>query len=443
MFTPPRFVAVDDKPEHLTPILSVFQQLGTPCLGIEYDAEHGLGGEAQRNLRGVRVLFLDLHLTDSVVATDYKRHFGTIAELLETNISRTGGPFILVVWTSFEDEVEQLGHYLNETFDPAALHALPLAVIPLAKNPFIKQTGELHSDTADSLRKAVTDAVNKIPQLAALVAWEIDVQAAAGATLSALVQSVPESKRTTTSIAGGLGHLLAQLASASAGEARARADPRSAVTSALAPILADRIVHQESLEPSSEQWQAAPGWDDGSSLEPEAAARINRMVHIASAPSETLQPDVWGAVVEFPDALWNDEAVQHLFGVTQARLLCKEFKIEANQDELQRRRLVRIGAVCDYAQNHSGPLTYLFGIEIPPKMKRDKRPPSVWNSPPLLLNSEDGPFQLDVSARFSLSITSDKVTDWKPTYRLREQLLMHLISHASNHLSRPGILQLR
>ena len=62
MFTPPRFVVVDDKPDHLTAILDVFQALGTPCQGIVYDPEHGL---ESRHFKGVRALFMDLHLTES------------------------------------------------------------------------------------------------------------------------------------------------------------------------------------------------------------------------------------------------------------------------------------------------------------------------------------------------------------------------------------------
>ena len=50
MFTPPRFVVVDDKPEHLTAILNVFQSLGTPCLGVVYDPEYGL---EDRSFEGV------------------------------------------------------------------------------------------------------------------------------------------------------------------------------------------------------------------------------------------------------------------------------------------------------------------------------------------------------------------------------------------------------
>ena len=111
MFTPPRFVVVDDRPDHLTAVLRVFQELGTPCLGIAYDPMRELDN---RNFKGVRALFLDLHLTDLAATTDKRRHFAIIAGLLEDNISPAGGPFILVVWTEHEDEVEGLRAYLDD-----------------------------------------------------------------------------------------------------------------------------------------------------------------------------------------------------------------------------------------------------------------------------------------------------------------------------------------
>ena len=39
MLTPPRFVVLDDKPDHLTPIIEAFTSIGTSCIGIPYDGE--------------------------------------------------------------------------------------------------------------------------------------------------------------------------------------------------------------------------------------------------------------------------------------------------------------------------------------------------------------------------------------------------------------------
>ena len=447
MFTPPRFVVVDDRPDHLTAILDVFQEIGTPCLGIAYDPEQEFD---KQNFEGVRALFLDLHLTDLAVTTDKRRHFAIIAGLLEDNISPAGGPFILVVWTEHEDEVEELRAYLDDAdaIDSEKLHARPLAIVGLAKGRFINvNTGEPLAGRTDALRTEVEAAVSEKPQLAALLSWEADVQAAAGATLAALVELVPGEKRNGASFAQGLDEILSRLAREAVGQPHVATDPQAAVTSALVPILADRIAHQQASEAALDAWRKALTWGGGGNLDPAASGKVNRMLHVAVRPSETIHPTDWGAVVEFPDAWWGDDELPKRFGVAPNQFLGDEYKIKPEDRKRCRPRLIRIGAACDYAQNRAGPLTYLFGLEIPMEVergrkKRKKPPASEWSSPTLVVKLDDGPFILAVNARYPLNVAPADAEAWQPVYRLREQLLMHLISHAGSYLARPGIVQL-
>ena len=135
-------------------------------------------------------------------------------------------------------------------------------------------------------------------------------------------------------------------------------------------------------------------------------------------------------------------------GVTQAQLLGNEFKIGTNDRARCRPRFVRIGAACDYAQNRPGPVPYLFGLEIPCDLHRNpdhtgavRLPASEWSSPTLLLDADAGPFVLAVNTRYSMSVSPAMTEGWQPVSRLREQLLMHLISHANGYMARPGIVQ--
>ena len=447
MFTPPRFVVIDDKPEHLDAILDVFQELGAGCQGVTYDPEHGLDN---RHLAGVRVLFVDLHLIDLAATTDETRHFAIIAGILEDGIRPTGGPFILVVWTEHDDLVTRLTTYLDDSLDRDKPFARPLAVVGLAKRRFIDlDTGEAQEGRAAGLRDAVEQAVDSQPQLTALVAWESDVQAAAGATLSALVDLVPDNAKNSTSFAGGLDEVLSRLARESVGPHHVATDPRAAIAAALAPMLADRIVNQEVSEAALAAWSQAVTWEGRDRLDSTRAGKVNRMLHVAVPPTEAIRPGAWGAVVEFPAAWWPDNEFLERFGTTPRQLLGGEYKIDRNARDRCRPRLIRIGAACDHAQNRAGPLLYLFGLEVPHDVQRRpdntgavRVPASEWSSPTLLLDADAGPFVLAVNTRYAISVTSAGAEGWQPVYRLREQLLMHLISHASGHMARPGIVQL-
>lgn len=442
---PPRFAVVDNKEEHLKAILEAFQQLGTPCLGVRYDSEDGLG---ERRFQNVRVLFLDLHLIDAPATTDENQHYAIIAGILRNNVGPDGGPFVLVVWTEYEDKVEGLRNYLDEDTDLGL--GMPLEVIGLPKNEFINVvSGAPLPD--NMLLDRVQEAISGNPRLAALLSWEVDVQAAAGETLSELMKLVPDDKRNNGRYDAGLAEVLSQLASAAVGKDHVEDDPRGAFTSAVAPILADRIVNQTSAPEVRTLWTNAiePGRNGNPRRwQPEEIGRLHRMLHAAVPPAEKVGPIDWGAVVEFPAEWRNDEQLRDQFGLTARHLLGGEFRLNSQDRNLDRLRLVRIGAACDYAQNRPGPLPYLLGVEIPCdvtlKTDRDGKPlrasASEWTSPALRIDRE--PFRLAVNVRYSLSVAAETASSWTPLYRLREQLLMHLISHASGYLSRPGIIEM-
>ena len=181
------------------------------------------------------------------------------------------------------------------------------------------------------------------------------MQAAAGATLATLMELVPDEERNSASFAEGLDEILSRLAREAVGQPHVVTDPRAAITSALAPILADRIVNQQASEAASEVWGKALTWNGRGRLDPTASGKVNRMLHVAVPSSETIRPTDWGAVVKFPDVWWRDDELRNRFGVTPDRLLEDEYKLEPGDREKCRRRLIRIAAACDYAQNRPGP----------------------------------------------------------------------------------------
>lgn len=484
IFSAPRFVVVDDKQHHLDAISSTLQRLGAPCLGVRYDGTEELESD---HFRGVRCLFMDLHLIDGAASTDHRRHYGNIATILEDNISASGGPFILIVWTAHSDLEGELRDYLDVKIDAKKPHARPLAILGLAKEHFINLDDGTMTN-AEGLRQAVLAAVVRNPQMASLLGWEADVLTAASNTLAELLRLVPGDQRVSNSYPDALNTILSRLVRETVGRSHVDIDPRAAIYTALAPILSDRILNQDVAVEGEDIWRKAVTRHNdralaaASSLE---AGEINRMLHLAVPGSEVLLPTDWGAIISWPFP-WTDDEMRRRTGLTIKEMLCEEFRLRSNSIDLCKPILVRIGAACDYAQNRRGPVVYLFGVDIPERAERqvdsraeriervrlglaklaqennvlqgfvgelDKAAPNdgriklgdaIWESPVFIMPGEAEASRLHVHVRFPQVYLPEECAVWNENVRcrLREQLLMHLISAASNQAARPGIVYL-
>lgn len=444
MFAAPRFIAVDDKKEHLDAILSSFQRIGAPCMGVLFDPANEI---EISHFRGVRCIFMDLHLTSGAVKTDHNADYALIQMILEDSIAPNGGPFVLVMWTQFPDLKEGLIAYLEKNLDPEKPYVRPLAVLSISKVDFLADLTAGQVKDPLKLVEAIKKAVSNNRQLAALLEWETDVLTAAGATLSSLLNLIPASKRTSADFSDGLDIILSLLAKETVGPSHVDTNPRSAISTALAPILSDRILNQDVSDDVKEVWTKAVSRHTDKTLELSSASEageINRMLHLAVPGAEILLPTDWGAVVEWP-VPWTDENLAERTGFDRKSLLCQEFKLRSKEISSCRPVLVRVGAACDYAQNRRGPITYLFGLDIPEGAARhegQKPSEAVWMSPVFVMPGAAEPSRLHVHIRFPQIYLPPATDGWKVVCRVREQLLMHLISTASTHVARPGIVRM-
>lgn len=448
IFSAPRFVVVDDKEEHLLAIVKAFQHLGSPCLGVHYNQETGVD---PIHFRGVRCLFMDLHLINSHASSDYKSQFSSIASILEDSISVTGGPYVLVLWTEQSHVCDELRAYLDKSIDPDKPYVRPLAVLSLAKEAFITPVDGKVIDSS-KLQAAVLGSITENPQLAALLGWEVDVLSAAGDTLASLLNLIEVEQRTTENFPVAVDTILSRLARETVGKPHVEVNQRTAIYSALAPILMDRILNQDVPEATQDLWGKAVTRHNDRNLEaasPKEAGELNRILHLAVPGPETIRPTDWGAVVAWPFD-WNDDGLKGFTGITIKQMLCEEFRLRSSAIASCKPVLVRIGAACDYAQDNRGPISYLFGLEIPSSAERQldsnnnplKLSDAIWQSPVFMTPGSQEASTLYFHFRFPLTFVKDACGGWGANYRLREQLLMQLITSVSGYVSRPGIVRL-
>lgn len=443
IFAAPRFVVVDDTSEHLDAITAALNKLGTACIGVKYDPETELNASA---FSGVRCLFMDLHLLDGSRTSDERRHFSLIGTILEDVISRSGGPFILVLWTRHAHLCAGLRDYLDQNLDATKPHARPLAILPLDKTAFLELQHHGVVKDEGGLRAAVEALVVENPQIAALLGWEMSVLSAAGDTLAELIALVPANDRVSASFPGALDVVLSRLARAAVGKPNVQFDKRAAITGVLSPILSDRVINNSTGGGGQDAWDRAVTQlaDDSSPSDVEAAS-VNRMLHISTSSAERIRPTDWGAVVKVEDNVWsNREVFKRIFGITRDEFLENEIKLKAADFDKCRPVMVRVGAACDYAQSRSGPLTYLLGIEAPFGLikKNQSRPGAEWASPVMNTPGHPDPFKIYFNVRFARTVTKQVASTWQVKYRFREQLLMMLLHHSTGYTSRPGVIEL-
>lgn len=429
IYPTPRIIAIDDEQQDLDGLVSGLNQMGLACLSFHFTGDR----EGIRSCPHVRVIFADLHLNEGGAGSDDAQHFSLIGSLIQDTI-KPSGPYILILWTKYSDKAEDLCRFLDERLETAPG---PLAVKAIDKMLHLQPNRNTQS--TEKLVTDITSLFDKEPQVAALLNWEERVLDATADTVSSIFDLAEEQNR-----GDDVGRLLARLAVEAVGKHHVETDRFHAVNEALLPILTDRIATMRSKDDSESIWKNAFNSSDTESAHSlEKAAKLNRLIHIAS-PTDAKDGIRRGAVIALPESL-SGSAFEHQFNIKQGEAVSKQFfcKNFSEEDEQVRWVLVQCQAVCDYAQNQPGPLPYYLGLELPQASvsKSGKPPAALWTSPPF--ESEGATRLLHVSARFQVSLPAADVKEAEPFYRLREQLLNDLIYQIHGYGARPGILSFR
>ena len=427
MLGSPRIIAIDDDEGHLSGLADCLNENGIACLRIHFTGDPADIAASP----DVRIVFADLHL-GAGSASDHKPNFSMIGGLLRETI-RPSGPYFIILWTRFPEEAAALREFLDRLGDDVAK---PFDVQCLRKADHLDAKGGVRD--AGALIEAIVAITRESPQLAALFDWESRVLGATGRTVSSILDLPVREGRDDR--ASEVARILSWLAVEAAGKANVEADPFRAVNEALLPILADRIAKLRSEDPEEEPWRNALERIDGlSSLSVEAAARLNRLVHIAE--TDPAHGTERGVVVSLPGHYRR--RFQRFFGLAERAAAKKEFRCTDFESEDSRFRwvLVQCQAACDHAQSSPGTLPFYLGLDFPHESKQGKPPASTWRGPAFRLDGRTR--VLRVGARFPVALARSYAQSATPVYRLREQMLNQLIHHVHAHGARPGMIEFR
>ena len=431
MLGAPRIIAFDDNPPDLKALLQGIHAAGGTCRGYNFSADPDLMTVTEAPY--VRIMFFDLNMISSSAASDFSQHFSTIVNLLER--VNPIGPYLLVVWTRYPEQVDGLNSYLN---DRALLCAKPFMVARLEKEMFIDENRRIRD--LPTFAAKIKSFINESPALAALVDWEEKVFAAAAKTLSNIIMFGRLDKSAETQ-QQDVSRVLTKMAQDAVGSENVATHPSRAVCDALLPVLADHVSSSNSDVRDDPLWQEAiRNPDEQPSISEEEAAALNGAIHIANDIGEDRGAER-GSVMAMRCAL-VDRDFESIFGIEESeaaakQFLCKDFD---NNNETFRWVLVQVQAACDYAQGQPGPLPFYLGLDMPvtARNKSRKMPAALWVSPPFKTNADIR--LLSVNIRFHLSLTTAQARNIEPHFRLREQILGELINHAQGNATRPGII---
>lgn len=422
---PARIVVIDNNSEHLKALVDALSVLGSACLPFHYKDTH----PEEHLLSGARFIFCDLHLISDAVTTDKKKEYANIASMLLDVLRDDHGPYVLVIWSEYPDDVEALKGYVDQLEDGKK----PLLVHALNKNDYI-HTNANDGKFSGDLVKSVAELFQTLPGLAAMLQWEQIVSDAAAQTTSSLWSHCTGD--TTEKRDLSLSNTLGKLANGASGEHSAKEFPGRSVISALTPLLADQLEKNEIEETI---WKAAVQFKKADLAASDAS--LYTMLHVECPTSHDATER--GALVELPASLKEDKDFADFFGYNQKSII-HEFGYRGDRlDEAVNEATwccLQINAACDQAQGHAGLVPYTLSCFVPTTIKkRDDKRNSVFQSRGIVIDG--GEKFLFSHGRFTTGMTQEKAIELRPLMRLRGQLLDQAVFDIRVQAARLGTIE--
>jgi hypothetical protein len=447
----PQIVAIDNDEKDLENIKTGLFRAGLPCLTFLYDKMEGLDLPEKWRPERIRLIFLDLNLGD-IDSPGVSDTVGPISEVLEKlHGQNIGRPFTIVFWTTYSRLVHKVMKKLYARY-PAT--PLPVSFTMLDKTLFLPNPdGEYENDLAEK----IVSAISKDKVFMAMMAWEAEVEAAAGRTYDRLHGLVAiRQKKGTALKTSDMQDVLRNIAKEAWGKENAKENPGAAITGGLTPILQDHLDSITTNVHYAPIWSKALKGDWDKKLPDHVTqADLNSHCLVDLNCSDKTRRGIW---LEFTDAALRRSAFwKYIFGATKKELIAEFINFNDNRKGRRICNSVKLGlmeftAACDRANNKAPLLRYGLCARIPIDFeehiswgvqgkKRQTKHDAIYRIETISIRGSDYILYLDYRYVISLPpfhelLTIDLV---EPIFRVRNQVLTDITAKFASHTSRPGI----
>lgn len=418
-----KVVIIDDKHEEVKHLMHALAKEKMPYLFFSDPGGDDLPLSSQP-IEGVRLVFLDLDLgIGGLGETEMIRIVQSRLErILEKNT-----PYVLVIWSSHED---RLAAELYKEFENGFKEYKPIARCSLDKSVI----GKVSSNIVETIRGNLRACLQPLESFNAFLLWESIVNKSSGD----VVDSFTKIFDFDVSWDNNIRAFFYRLAKANVGDEKIKnISDSSKLQLALETINSALIDIVEKNIRSESDTLKLQITEQGSTITPSNLVEINTKLHLMS--SEHLEHFIPGNV--YLASVSDEKMISEILKNTFDKKILEE--IMGTQPKSIK---VDVTPICDYSQD-KGYTRLLPGILVESKFrakefKKSSTPLFIYDLCPVI-NIEGGHYYPVFDFRFFKALKQESIKEIfpnKPIYKIRSQLLADLQAGLSNHINRPGIV---
>lgn len=423
-------IIVDDDPNDVEKIASVFLNYGIGCRTFVYDSVEGI----DKPLENVKLAFFDICLATSGNDTE---QFTILCDALKSYVSCNNKAFVLVFWTSKPDFIESIKTFINDRGMVSV--PKPIAIKCIDKSKFIGKQEALIQTLSDLMSDSIVRC---------LFSFESELKNAANQSLYDVLKFIefPDCWGHNEQYIANIKKVFARIATETFGAQRGKQDPDLAIKEAFAPLF-----HHYLCNNDDKVWKNLFGDMKIDKVKefPDTTivAKLNTLFHIDTSEKEI---DSRGSVrcIEREDRDFAESfksQIGHTPNEWLHSVLFKNSKINGDALEIV---ALEYSAACDYSNGKKRTHRYMFGaiipVEVAAQLEKVNLGDAICYVPFKFIYKEK---ECILLLHFNYSINEEESCPVKllgnRLFSLKSEVMNWICDRNANHISRIGITSFR